>query len=192
MTAVTADAIAGCLARNTFKDALVVVDRCLHLGDECDLLVVHRSLRYIDVEVKVSRADLKADRRKAKWFHTPQYHWPSHAPRPEPRPRDWPRRVWKHYYAMPAAIWKDELLDHCGRVSGVLLVHPREGKAPRWWRVECRRPAKPCRDVETASAADVAAIARLASLRMWDAYADVERLRVELRHLQLCLNRGAA
>lgn len=167
---VTADDIAACLARSTFKDALVAVDRCLHLGDEADLLVIHRhSLRFIDVEVKISRADLKADRRKDKWFDFPM-RWNNREPRPDPVPRDWPRRVWKHYYAMPAAIWKPELLDHCGVASGVLLVTPSR-RDPRWWGVACVRRAKPSRNNTPATPAECVDVARLASLRMWDAYA---------------------
>jgi hypothetical protein len=167
---VTADDIAGCLARNTFKDALVVVDRCSHVGHEADLLVVSRhGCRFIDVEVKISRADLKADRRKDKWFDFP-LRWNYREPRPDPVARDWPRRVWKHYYAMPAAIWKPELLEFCGAVSGVLLVHPGE-RSPRNWRVTCVRRAKPSKTDQCATPAECIDIARLASLRMWDAYA---------------------
>lgn len=168
---VTADDIAGCLARSTFKDCVVVVDRCTHTGHEADLLVVHRhTCRFIDVEVKISRADLKADRRKDKWFN-PIPPWRYGHERPAPTPRDWPPRVWKHYYAMPAAIWKPELLEFCGPTSGVLVVHP-SASAPRHWRVTCARRAKPSRTDKPATPAECIDIARLASLRMWDAYAE--------------------
>jgi hypothetical protein len=172
--AISADDIAGCLARSTFKNELVVVDRCLYLGDECDLLVVDRSLYAVDVEVKVSRADLKADRRKSKWNNFPAYtqidgKWTQ----PAPVPREWPRSVWKHYYAMPAALWKPDLIEFCGLTSGVLLVHPRAGLKPARWRTECVRRAKPNRQAKKLTAEDAIAIARLASLRMWDAYAQL-------------------
>lgn len=168
---VTADAIAVCLARNTFKDALVVVDRCMHTGYECDLLVVAPCLRYIDVEIKISRADLKADRRKDKWHSWPAVPWG------QSRvcvPRDWPPRVWKHYYAMPETIWRDDMLAHCGAISGVLLVQPNQYKA-RNWRLRVVRRAKPCRNAPQATSGDIMAVARLASLRMWDAYEDAWR-----------------
>lgn len=166
---ITADDIAGCLARTTFKDSLCVVDRCYHVGEEADLLVLTPSLHYVDVEIKVSRADLKADRTKDKWRQS--YASVRVGPRRPDVERDWPRSVWKHYYALPAAIWKPELLEFCGRKSGVLLIHPREGKAPRWWRVECVRRSKPDPAAPKASAERVLKLARLASLRMWDAYA---------------------
>jgi hypothetical protein len=189
----TADQIAAALARATFKDCLVVVDRCTWTGDEADLLVVTRNLRVVDVEVKISRADLKADRRKDKW----RQHGGPMTPgpdgvwrRPEPAPRDWPRSTWKHYYAMPAAIWRDDLLDHCGAASGVLLLREapesREEHCqahadgfkwtpPPWPWLRVVRRAKPCSTAKPISAADAVAIARLASLRMWDAYAARDR-----------------
>ncbi|KAG1254471.1 hypothetical protein G6F68_010834 [Rhizopus microsporus] len=44
--------------------------------------------------------------------------------------REWPRQVWKHYYALPAEIWTDELLDCLGSpASGVLLL-TNEGGQP--------------------------------------------------------------
>lgn len=178
----TADQIAAALARSTFKDSLVVVDRCTWTGYEADLLVVTRNLRVVDVEIKISRADLKADRKKNKWYDFPP-RWGYRDERPPPVPRDWPRSTWKHYYAMPAGLWRDDLVDYCGRASGILLLHGTEAmrttatgrRVPAGWRVQCRRPAKPDRTAQPISSADVVAIARLASLRMWDAYAAVDR-----------------
>jgi hypothetical protein len=159
---VSADDIAGCLARNTFKDALCVVDRCNYLPAECDLLVIAPCLRYIDVEIKISRGDLKADRSKAKWWQSPGI------------ALEWPRQVWKHYYAMPAAIWKPELVQFVHATSGVLLVHCQRANAkPRTWRVECVKRSKPCKNAPQAGPESIRAIARLASLRMWDAYAEL-------------------
>jgi hypothetical protein len=188
---VTADDIAAALARSTFKDSLVVVDRCTWTGAEADLLVVTRNLRVVDVEIKISRADLKADRRKDKWWDSGGLR-----KRAEPVPRDWPRSTWKHYYAMPESIWRDDLLDHCGAASGVIVL--RESPLSRaenerahvdgfrwtpdgrpWLRVV--RRAKPCPTEKPISAADAVAIARLASLRMWDAYAARDRVRADAR-----------
>ena len=59
--------IARTLARQTFeKKNLVIVPNCNWTGNECDLLVVTPDLRIIDVEVKISRSDLKADTKKNK------------------------------------------------------------------------------------------------------------------------------
>lgn len=169
---VTADDIAACLARNTFKDAAIAVDRCYALGDECDILVVARNLRYIDVEVKVSRADLKADRRKDKWRECVP--WGSQA---EPRHLDWPRGVWKHYFAMPEDIWKPELVEFMSPCSGVLLVRGGITSAPRFWRVKCARRARANNSAPPASPDAIVNLARLAGFRMWDTYEKLEAQR---------------
>jgi hypothetical protein len=103
------------LMHQTFqRQALILVPECNWTGHECDLLVVHKSMRIIDVEIKISRADFKRDAAKDKWWHR--------IPVEEARARgldwwthrehdDWPRKVWKHYFAMPREIWKPELAD---------------------------------------------------------------------------------
>lgn len=161
------------LARNVFKGMLCVVDRCTWPGNECDLLVVTNNLRVIDVEIKISRADLRADRAKDKWFG--HQGWAAYK-RGEPRPPlQWPRNTWKHYYVVAAPVWKDDLLEHCGTASGVLTVdleaHPSRC-------VQVVRRATPNRKNTPLSAADAIDIARLASLRMWDAYKELEDYRV--------------
>lgn len=177
--------MARAIARQKTPDCLVVVDNCMWPGSECDLLCVTKSLRVIDIEIKVSRADLKADRGKDKW-HTylsweQQRVLKGQLERQPTRaecqvPCEWPRNVWKHYYAVAAPIWQDALLAHCGPSSGVFTVELGErGFA----RLDVKRRAKPNRDSKVLSPADVIAIARLASLRMWDAYTNVERLTEE-------------
>lgn len=102
------------LARQIFnRKAIVVVPNCSWTGHECDVLVVTTDLRVIDVEVKVSRADLRKDPKKDKWFH----YWDVNIDGPylpggnEPRRRrEWPNRVWKHYYCLPESVWADCLL----------------------------------------------------------------------------------
>jgi hypothetical protein len=161
------------LARHTFKSDLCVLPNCTWTGDEIDLLVVTRDLRIIDVEIKVSRADLKQDRDKSKWWHQPWGDWVDGKwVQPAKIAKPWPRKVWKHYYAMPAALWTDALLDFIQPVSGVLLVDETHRGTPT---IECVKRAKPCRDVSILTAEQVVHIARLASLRMWDAYRDLER-----------------
>jgi hypothetical protein len=179
--------IGSALARATFKDCVLVVDRCSWPGDECDLLVVTPSLRVVDVEIKVSRADLKRDREKDKWHEFLSYEHqraltaqlgrrPTRAECR--RPREWPRRVWKHYYAVAAPIWKDELLEHCNPTSGVLVVEL--GRRGQCISLDVKRRAKPRPDHEPLKPEQVVAIARLAGLRMWDAYKDLERVHRDL------------
>src|SRR5258706_3107500 len=150
--------IAAWLCRHTFQRKHLVVPNCNWTGNECDLLVVTATLRIIDVEIKISRADLKADADKDKWWHPRP--WQRHGESRLPRtPRNWPLRVWKHYYCMPKEIWKPELLACIAPVSGVLLV----GNAMIWSerRAKCNKDAKPI------DAEDAIDIARLAGLRMW-------------------------
>lgn len=167
--------IAGVLARQSFAGALCVLPNCTWTGDEIDLLVVTKALRIVDVEIKITRADLKADAQKQKWWDHPRW-IRSQEPRPAPTRREWPRRVWKHYYAMPAALWKPELCDAIAPVSGVLLLT----QVFDTLSVRCERRAKCNPQPRVLEPAEVIDIARLASLRMWDAYKRVDELRAEL------------
>lgn len=162
----TADRICAVLARKTFAGALCVVDRCSRLGSECDLLVVTTNLRAIDVEVKVSRADLKADRLKDKWFDFGRW---DRATRSMSRtPRDWPANVWKHYVVVAAPIWRDDLLEHCQPKSGVVTVKLNDDGTLR--HIDVKRRCTANRANAPLKPEVVVDIARLASLRMWNAY----------------------
>lgn len=172
--------IARAIALQTLaRKCVVLVDNCNWTGHECDVLAVTTDLRIIDVEVKISRSDLKADAGKDKWW---QRSFSSYAgvdpstgrPRyvtPDPIARVHPPKVWKHYYALPAAIWKPELVDCLpSKASGILLL-----KEPRGWRepavvVHCERRATPNKDATRLKPEQVMDIARLANLRMWEAY----------------------
>jgi hypothetical protein len=161
--------IGGALQRQVFNRAVLVVDNCLWTGYEADLLIVEPKLRLIDVEIKISRADLKADFAKDKWI---QSGYPYGTPY-ELRPRtEWPRQVWKHYYAVPEDIWNDDLLPCLGSSkSGVLLLRERKGVV----NIRCHRRTTPNRDARKLTPAEVLDVARLASLRLWNAYGAVDR-----------------
>lgn len=163
--------IAGALAQQIFnRKYLVVVPNCTWTGYECDLLAITPNLRIVDVEVKISRVDLKADARKDKWFHSWNYKidgpWTIDKTHADRRPRDWPKKVWKHYYAMPKDIWRADLVECMPANSGVLLLTERRGRI----EVSSIRVAKPNPDAEKISAENAIDMARLASLRMWATY----------------------
>jgi len=162
------------LQRQVFDSKVLVVDNCYASGFEADLLIVEPGLRMIDVEIKISRPDLKADAGKDKWidFQAGQ----SGVARSE-RPRKlWPHRVWKHYYAMPASIWNDELYSCLGSPkSGVLLLSEVYGEVT----IRVQRRAVPNRESKRLTAPEILDVARLASLRMWDAY-EGRRRKVEV------------
>lgn len=159
------------------RKCLLLVDNCQWTGYECDVLAITQNLRIIDIEIKISRADLKADAGKDKWWHYTGWGRIENGRNiPAPRTaRKWPHRVWKHYYAMPEHIWKPELLDPMpSPASGVILL--RENRAGADVIAKVARRAKPDRDAKPISHEDVIDIARLANLRMWDAYQQISRM----------------
>lgn len=171
--------IARAISRQTLaRRCLVLVDNCNWTGHECDVLGVTMDLRIIDVEVKISRADLKADAKKDKWWHRVGYGWDQD--RPEPVALAHPPKVWKHYYAMPKEIWKPELLECLPSPnSGVLLLRP--GNQKNAWEpsvvVTCERRAVPAKDCYRLKPEQALDIARLANLRMWEAYGKLDQSR---------------
>lgn len=173
--------IARAIATQTLaRKCVVLVDNCNWTGHECDVLAVTTDLRIIDVEVKISRADLKADAKKDKWWHryySGEYEavenkWGTSRRAVETRvARGHPPKVWKHYYALPMEVWKPELLDCLpSKSSGVLLLnggrHPSEPDII----VRCERRATPAKDAYRLTPAQVMDVARLGNLRMWESY----------------------
>jgi hypothetical protein len=176
--------IARALALQTFaRKHLVLVPNCTWTGYECDLLIVTPDLRIIDVEVKISRADLKADAKKDKWWI--RNGWGSYVDgkhvRPPSTPREWPLKVWKHYYAMPKDIWKPELADSLpSSKSGIiLLTQPDQVLSPGHVWAQVERRATPDRDAKKISPKAAIDIARLASLRMWESYRLLDEARAQ-------------
>ena len=151
------------------KKCVVLVDNCNWTGYECDVLAVTTDLRIIDVEVKISRSDFKADAKKDKWWHRYGTPWGQREAPPATH-RPWPPKVWKHYIAMPREVWDDSLFEFMpSPSSGLLLVsHQRNSTTPIV--VDCARRSKPNKDACRLKPESVMDIARLANLRMWDAY----------------------
>lgn len=173
--------ICSALARQRFDGSLVLVPNCTWAGHEADLLVVTPKLKLVDVEVKITRADLKRDLDKDKWLkHHPGTYVGGEYVKPEPTPRQWPRRIWKHYYAMPKELWDDSLAASICDSSGVILLSRGRG----YWKhsepvisATVHRQAIANPEAYTLKSEDVVNIARLASLRMWDALKELERSR---------------
>lgn len=163
--------IARAVSLQTFKrKCVVLVDNCNWTGHECDVLAVTNDLRIIDVEVKISRADLKADAKKDKWWERRffDHHWEAGPPAPD-TPRIHPPKVWKHYYAMPKEIWDEALFENLpSPASGILLL--RQGTSSMPVAVDLVRRATPNKAAERLTPEQAIDIARLANLRMWEAY----------------------
>ena len=177
--------IAAHLVRQTFQRKFLVVPNCYWTGHECDLLVVTPRLMVIDVEIKCTRADLRADAAKQKWWYTPLFFSNCGEPRPAKQARDWPPRVWRHYYCAPTEIWQPEMLGDLlttangdrallAPQSGVILV--REDERGQIVSDVVRR-ARSNPDAKPITAEQAIDIARLANLRMWDALTELDRLR---------------
>lgn len=178
----TEQSIARALARQTFdRKHLVIVPNCSWPGSECDLLVVTTDLRVIDVEIKISRSDLKADAKKDKWWRHGFGSWDPVACQysyPDAKALEWPRRVWKHYYAVPRDVWDDALFMALpSRQSGVILLTDNTSGWPQPPLI-CRvaRKATPCKTADRLTPAQAVDVARLASLRMWESYERLEAL----------------
>jgi hypothetical protein len=157
------------------RKCIVLVPNTTWTGYEADVLGVTMDLRLVDIEIKISRSDLKADAAKDKWWR--RMGWSKEGP---PHKLPWPRKVWKHYYCLPAEIWKSELLEALpSPKSGVLLVSPSREAPEDETRVtvQCMRRATPNRDAERLTAEQAVDVARLANLRMWEAYADLHRMK---------------
>lgn len=168
----TEDGIARALACQVFqRKQLVVVPNCNWTGHECDLLIVRHDLRLVDVEIKISVADLRRDGKKDKWFHPLSGGWPPVGPL---HPRRWPAKIWKHYYALPADLWTPDLAPDLEPASGVIVLSQGDGHGGGVF-AEVKRQAKANRDAKPITAAELVDIARLASMRMWQAVYEVER-----------------
>ncbi len=157
--------IARALVSQFFGKFGIVCPNCYWTGYECDLLVVHHTLRLIDVEIKVSRSDLKIDREKDKWWRREQHLWSGDMGPPAPRlGRDWPPKVWKHYYVLPADVWKPELVAAIPPFSGVLTIRESHGGSIY---VESVRRVTANRGAAPISAGAAMEIARLVNARYW-------------------------
>lgn len=166
----TARELAKSLHLNVFRARyLVVCPNCHFTGHECDLLAVRADLRLVDVEIKISRQDLKADKHKEKWLKPLEWlRWgETRGPR-EPVP--YPPKIWKHYYALPKAIWTDELLEEIQPISGILLIKDW-GDRPY---MTVKRQAKPNKEAKAIEPRDLCKIAKLTSDRMWSAYDEID------------------
>ncbi len=167
------------IARSIYLQAfnmkhLVLLPNCYFPGSECDLLVIRADLRMMDVEIKISRSDLKADATKDKWFDRPTT-WAWNSERPTGAPLTHPKRIWKHYYCMPHDMWKDDLAEFIQPTSGVILM--REGGYKPYCHIH--RQAKPSKVCDKIDLGEMCHLARIATERMWRAFDEVDSHRRE-------------
>lgn len=116
---------------------------------ECDLLVVSKAGYLTEIEIKISRADLRADKKK----------WHNHES----------LRIKRLFFALP------DYLEHCIHMvperAGIILVRPNEnvpGEYPYHPRCKEIRAAKRQKAACKITDSDRYKIARLGALRIWD------------------------
>lgn len=169
MTTWTEARIARELQRTVFqRKCVLLVPNIAWMVHEADVLGVTADGRLIDIEIKISRADTRADAKKDKWWHSAPSQWvDGKVVQLEPVRRPWPPKIWRHYYCLPAEIWKPDLEAALGSPkSGVVTIAAGDHGGPLLTSV---RRAQSNAGAEKLSAAEILDVARLANLRMWDA-----------------------
>ena len=115
---------------------------------ECDLLVVSKAGYLTEIEIKVSRADLRADTKK----------WHQHIS----------HKIKRLFFALPDYL--EDCIDMVPERAGIILVRPNAnvpGVYPYYPRCKEIRPAKCNKAATKISDADRYKIARLGTLRIW-------------------------
>ena len=123
---------------------------------ECDLLVVSKAGYLTEIEIKVTRADLRADKKK----------WHGHES----------RRIKRLFFALP------DYLEHCIDMvperAGIILVTPNGVDVDPVWTPRCReiRSAQRNKAAGKITDTDRYKIARLGALRIWNLKRKLERV----------------
>ncbi len=115
---------------------------------ECDLLVVSKAGYLTEIEIKITRADLRADAKK----------WHGHNS----------NRIKRLFFALP------DYLEHCVHMvperAGIIFVRPNAADVDPIWTPRCReiRPAQRNKVAHKISDTERYKIARLGALRIWN------------------------
>ena len=115
---------------------------------ECDLLVVSKAGYLTEIEIKITRADLRADKKK----------WHGHNS----------DRIKRLFFALPDYL--ESCIDMVPERAGIILVRPKSNVAGQYpYHPRCReiRPAQRNKAAQKISDADRYKIARLGALRIW-------------------------
>ena len=114
---------------------------------EADLICVTQSGYMIEVETKISMADLKRDRDKAKW-----------------RYRQFTELVSRFYYAVPSKLADHpNFMDHVREGAGVIVV----SRDPRWGLVGSTKREATKTSARPLTKGEQFKLARVASFRVW-------------------------
>jgi len=129
------------------RNCLIVPNASWGVGlHECDLLVVSSSGYLNEIEIKVTKADLKADQKKGHQHRSDKIKY-----------------LW---FAIPSSLYYGEgVVDLIPAHAGILVV-THEGVYDSW-RVDVKREATANKAATPATPAEHYDIARLGALRIW-------------------------
>ncbi len=132
-----------------YRQSLIVPNVYWGMGiHECDLLIASKAGYLTEVEIKVTRADLRADAKK----------WHGHRS----------DKIKRLFFALPD--YMENCVDMVPERAGIILVRPMEMHDIRkGWSPRCReiRPAQRNKAAGKISDHDRYKIARLGALRIW-------------------------
>lgn len=162
----TEQKIAKLISRDFYQDKhIMFIPNCHWAGYEADVLCLNKNMKLIEFEIKTSRADFKADKKKSKWI---EWYFCKTAKKTLTRPASHPRNIWKHYYLIPKSICYDGMEnDMASPASGILQLNDDEFDN---LRVACSKQAQPNKDARVVSQSDLFSLTRLVSLKMWSYY----------------------
>ena len=147
----------------TYFDYLVnLIVPNVHWGldlHECDLLILSKAGYATEVEIKTSRADLIADKKKKHGHHS--------------------KRIKYLYFAIPDYMVKD--IEHIPERAGIIVVYSTGDSRGRCYKM--RKP-KYNSDVRKFTEAERCKMARLGALRIWDLMRTNRNLVKEVRYLK--------
>lgn len=156
----TSAEIAGMLASDIFHFRRYLIVSNVSWGMlpwEADLLVMTPAGYVSEVEIKISIADLKRDRAKAKWRNWDEYH----------------DRLKARWFAMPESVWQHKDAAACiPEGAGVIVC-----KKPTAWNFGTTivREPSPNNRAKALTEAERFQLARLGTMRHWSRLSRVSR-----------------
>jgi hypothetical protein len=138
---------------------IMVPNICCGLGiHECDLLIVTGARYAVEVEIKISRSDLIADKKKRHQHKS--------------------KLIRRLFFAMPEAMEKD--VEHVPAHAGIIIVCETQ------WGKRCKliRPAKNNTEAKPLSPEKYFDVARLGAMRIWDLRRQINNLAKEIKRLR--------
>lgn len=133
------------------RQNLIVPNISWGLGlHECDLLVIRMSAYAVEVEIKVTRADLKKDAEKRHGHESD--------------------KIKEFYYAVPEKLY-DACVQFTPITAGIIVVSDADASdpffEPYWRKASIKRPATVRKDARRLTPAEVSQVARLGCMRIW-------------------------